>query len=458
MTNTLTRRQFVKAAAAAMPAVYLSGQALGEQTAARRPNIVFVFADQMRNSAMGCMGNAQVKTPHLDKLAGEGLLITNAISSHPVCTPYRAQLMTGQYGPTTGVVKNDIRLPDETPVLSTQMKAAVYTTGYIGKWHLAGNRKNPVDKHNRRDWDFWAVRNCSHQHFKPEYWLNDATEPTRVNGWEPDVQTDLACEFIDKQKANPFCLLVSYGPPHNPYKAPPEDLKLYDKPIAVPPNTADTKANRDRLHQYYAMVTSLDDCVGRISKALADAGVAENTVFIFTSDHGDMLGALGQRLKQRPWEESINVPLVIRYPNRIKAGQRKDWMMDSVDLMPTLLGLVDGPIPDGVQGLDQSDLLLGEGDEQRSESLLLNTQGGAGPGVDWRGVRTKRWTYAYHAGGDWVMYDLANDPHQMSNLADDPDYAEQRRQLREQVDWMRQRFGDRMALKGTKPNPIRLPG
>jgi arylsulfatase A-like enzyme len=225
--KTLTRRQFVKAAAAAIPVVAAGGQVLAGPKPARRPNIVFVFADQMRAHAMGCMGNTQVITPHLDKLAGEGLLVTNAVSAQPVCTPYRAQLLTGRHSHSTGVIHNDIRLPDNEVVISELMKRQGYATGYIGKWHLSGNRRNPVDAKSRRGWDFWAVRNCSHQHSKPEYWLNDAKEPVRVPGWEPDVQTELATQFIKKNKKSPFCLFMSFGPPHNPYKAPSKYVEMY---------------------------------------------------------------------------------------------------------------------------------------------------------------------------------------------------------------------------------------
>jgi len=439
----MTRRQFVKAAAAAMPAAGLAQRLEGAQPTVRRPNIVYLFADQMRASAMGCMGNTQVKTPNMDKLAGEGVLITNAVSSQPVCTPYRGQLLTGQYGCRSGVTTNDKRLPDDATVLPTPLKAAGYTTGYIGKWHLSGDRKNPIDKHKRRDWDFWAVRNCSHQHFHTEYWLNDATKPTKVDGWEPDVQTDLACAFISRQKTSPFCLVVSYGPPHNPYKAPTDDLEQYDQKIKVPPHTEDTKENRERLRQYYAMVTSLDDCVARISQALADAGLTDDTVLIFTSDHGDMLGALGLTLKQKPWEESLNVPLVVRYPRRIKAGQKRDWIIDSVDMMPTMLGLAGAKIPNAVQGINQADLLTGNGKQTRTESLIMND--GAGPvgmGIDWRGIRDKQWTFALHGGGDWLLYDLANDPYQLHNLANDPQYADRVKQMRERTIALRKKFGD----------------
>jgi arylsulfatase A-like enzyme len=454
--KTLTRRQFVKTAAAAMPVAIAGCQLAATEKSARRPNIVFVFADQMRAHAMGCMGNKQVITPHLDKLASEGVLVTNGISAQPVCSPYRAQILTGRYGHSTGVIHNDIRLPDSEIVISELMKKQGYATGYIGKWHLCEYRSNPVDAKSRRGWDFWAVRNCSHQHLKPEYWLNDSKEPIRVPGWEPDVQTDLAVKFIKKNKQGPFCLFLSFGPPHNPYVAPDKYVEMYkNKKLTPRPNVPGGKTTN--LLQYYAMTTSLDTCMGRINDALDEAGISEDTIVVFSSDHGDMLGSQGHRLKQRPWEESINIPFIIRYPRKIKARQRRDWIVSSVDVMPTLLGLCDMSIPSQVQGLDYSSTFLGKSKKERDAAFLFNVHKGGGPKTDWRGIRTKEWTYAYHFSGDWVLYDLKNDPYQLKNLIDDPKFAAKKNQLREQLESMRKTLGESLPLKGKMPDPIRLP-
>jgi arylsulfatase A-like enzyme len=439
-----------------MPVAVAGKQLLASQASAKRPNIVYVFADQMRAHAMGCMGNKQVITPNLDKLASDGLLVTNGISCQPVCTPYRAQLLTGRYGHSTGIIHNDIRLPDSEVLISELMNKQGYTTGYIGKWHLSGNRSNPVDKKNRRGWDFWAVRNCSHQHSKPVYWLNDSAEPTKVPGWEPDVQTDLAVEFIKKNKKSPFCLFMSFGPPHNPYVAPKKYVDMYkDKKLTVRPNCSNKSTKT--LIEYYAMVTSLDSCMGRITKALDAAGVSDDTIVVFSSDHGDMLGSQGHRWKQRPWEESINVPFIVRYGRKIKKGQVRDWIVSSVDVMPTLLGFCDISIPSQVQGLDYSATFLGKSKKQRDAAFLFNVHSGGGPNTDWRGIRDKEWTYAFHYSGDWVMYDLKNDPYQLKNLIDDPKYAAKKKQLRKQLETMRKDLGESIPLKGKDPAPIKLP-
>ncbi len=453
---TLTRRQFLKTASAAIPLTVASTQLNAGEPNKKQPNIVFIFADQMRAHAMGCMGNDQVITPNLDKLASEGLLISNAISAQPVCTPYRAQLLTGRYGHSTGVIHNDIRLPDSEILISQQLKKSGYATGYIGKWHLSGSRRDPVDAVSRRGWDFWAVRNCSHKHAKASYWLNDGTEPIEVPGWEPDIQTDLTIEYIEKKKSEPFALFLSFGPPHNPYKAPQKYKNMYDgvklKARANVPN-----GSTKNLLEYYSMVTSLDICVGRISSALEKSGIADNTLVVFTSDHGDMLGSQGHSLKQRPWEESINVPFIVRYPEKISKNQKKDWIVSSVDVMPTLLALCGAEIPKKVDGMNYAQTFLGKDNKERDAAFLFNVHKGAGPKTDWRGIRTKAWTYAHHFKGDWVMYDLKKDPFQLNNLVHNPKHKTQKEKLSKQLATMRKALDESIPLKGRIPNKVKIP-
>jgi arylsulfatase A-like enzyme len=322
---------------------------------------------------------------------------------------------------------------------------------------LSGNRADPVDAKNRRGWDFWAVRNCSHQHSKPEYWLNDSKDKISVPGWEPEVQTDLAIEYIKKNRQAPFCLFLSYGPPHNPYKAPKKYMDMYKgKSLKARPNVPG--GTTENLLEYYAMITSIDVGVGRIREALDKAGIAEDTILIFTSDHGDMLGSQGQPLKQRPWEESIHIPFILRYPCKVAKNLRRDWILSSVDVMPTLLGLGGIPIPSQVQGMDYSATFFGQSGKERDASFLFNIHSGAGPKTDWRGIRTKEWIYAYHFAGDWVMYDLKNDPYQLKNLINDPAYAAKKSELHGQLEAMRKDLGESIPLKGKMPDPICLPG
>jgi arylsulfatase A-like enzyme len=421
---------------------------------------VIILADQMRASAMGSMGNTIVKTPNLDRLAKQGLLLKNTISIQPVCSPYRAQLMTGRYGHVTGVIENDIKLPNNETTLAEVLKDNGYATGYIGKWHLAGHRQDPVARKDRQSWDFWAVRNVSHEHKQAVYWLNDAKEPVVVDMWEPEVQTDLAIEYIKTNMSRPFILMLSFGPPHPPYWAPPEYMKRYNGvDIVLRPNVPrgpKLEKTKNKIKKYYAMISSLDDCVGRIMAALDNFGLVENTILLFSSDHGDMLGSQGHNQKRRPWEESINIPLIIRYPKNIKSSQIRDWLIASVDIMPTLLGLAGAEIPDKVQGIDQSALFTGKGKKEREAVFLFNEKPRGGKIPAWRGIRTKEWIFAYYEKGDWVMYDLKNDPFELNNLIDNPAYATKKEELKRKIAAMRKKLGENRPLKGDYPPPIRI--
>jgi arylsulfatase A-like enzyme len=457
----LIRHRYLRIAAALI-IITLQGMSVsaGNNWREGRPNIVIILADQMRASAMGSMGNTIVKTPNLDRLAKQGLLLTNAISLQPVCSPYRAQLMTGRYGHVTGVIENDIKLPNSETTLAEVLKDDGYATGYIGKWHLAGYRQDPVAEEDRQGWDFWAVRNVSHEYKQAVYWLNDANEPFVVDGWEPDVQTDLAIEYIKTNMSRPFILMLSFGPPHPPYGAPLEYMKRYNGVnIVLRPNVPGglkLEKTKNKIKKYYAMISSLDDCVGRIMTALDQFGLVENTILLFSSDHGDMLGSQGHMQKRRPWEESINIPLIIRYPKKIKSGQVRDWLLASVDIMPTLLGLAGADIPDTVQGIDQSAIFTGKGKKEREAVFLFNEKPRGGHLPDWRGIRTKEWIFAYHAKGDWVMYDLINDPYELNNLVDNPEYATKKEELRRKISAMKKKLGENLPLKGDYPPPIRI--
>jgi arylsulfatase A-like enzyme len=161
-----------------------------------------------------------------------------------------------------------------------------------------------------------------------------------------------------------------------------------------------------------------------------------------------MLGSHGHYSKQRPWEECINVPFMLRYPRAVTAGQRRDWIVSSVDVMPTLLGLCGISAPKAVQGLDLSATFCGHSQCPRQAAFLFNVDRGTGPGADWRGVRTQEWVYACHAQGDWVMYDLKNDPYELDNLVTRPEYGERKAELRQRLESMRKELGETLPLRG----------
>jgi len=451
-SKQITRRQFLQqstkvvsggAALAAAPALLADTKT----APAKRPNLLYVFADQMRSQAMGCSGNEQVITPNLDKLAGQGKRLTNAISTFPVCSPYRAMLMTGRYSLSNTVVTNGPALPERELCIAEVLKAAGYQTGYIGKWDLNG-RLNPQfvpPGPKRQGFDYWAASNIIHNYFN-SYYYRDTNEKIPIEGWEPDTQTDLAIKYMEQQKGNePFCLFLSYGPPHDPYIAPEKLKKMYnaDK-LKFRENVFHNLGNKEILLNYYAAITSLDWNMGRLMEAMDRLGIADDTIVIFTSDHGDMLYSLYLFQKQWPYEESISVPFIIRWPKKIKPGQVSDLLMGTPDIMPTLLGLTGVGIPNSVEGRDLSGFLLGTAAEPEPDSVLIEVITPCARSNDragmraWRGVKTKRYTYARFHDEDWVLIDNKYDPYQRRNLIYNSEYRPLRDKLNAKLSgWLR---------------------
>ena len=428
--------------------------------AERRPNLLFVFADQMRGMDMGCAGNAQVHTPHLDEMARQGLRATNAIATVPVCGPNRAVLLTGQFATQTQVPANDLPLPLNARTIGQTAAAAGYHTGYIGKWHLDGvprDKFTPPGPH-RFGWNYWAAYNCAHDYFHPRYYRDEprVIEPT---GYEPTVQTDLAIEFLRQSAARPdqpFCLVVSWGPPHDPYAQVPEELRrcYWPESLVLRPNVQPDAKNplaaglecRSTLANYYAAITALDREMGRLLTALDELDLAADTLVIFTSDHGDMLWSHGWMKKQSPYEESINVPWIARWPGQIQPGTVSDLLLATVDIAPTLAGLLGWPTEPQWSGRDLSAALLGQtGVAVMSTSVFISNPGSHDEALmqqmpEWRGVRTRRYTYVETVGRrPWLLFDNHADPFQMNNVVDHPDYRQAQTQLRDELtQWLAQ--------------------
>jgi arylsulfatase A-like enzyme len=419
-----------------------------EEKSPNRPNVLLVFADQMRGMSLGCMGDPDVQTPNLDRLAKEGLLFTNAVANCPVCTPARASLLTGLHPLTHRAVCNDMQVSADFPTLATVLKGEGYATGYVGKWHLDGV---PRDKFTppgprRLGFDYWRAWNCHHDYFEAKC-HGDTEAPVALEGYEPVAQTDLAVRFMREHRDNPFLLCLSWGPPHDPYDQVPEEYrKQYDpEKLTLRPNAQN--ADRERLANYYAAITALDDQLGRLMRALKELRLDENTLVIFTSDHGDMLGSHDRTHKEQPWEECLLVPLVMRWPARLGNAQVVDTLVGLVDLMPTILGLAGIEVPKGLSGVDLSAPIRGEmGQEPGSvflQVIVPSNQARANGVKEWRGVRTKRYTYARYQNGDgWVLFDNKTDPYQQKNLFHDKGAVRLRRELECEVQGWLQRTGD----------------
>lgn len=443
-----------------------------------QPNILFIFADQLRADVLGCYGG-QVATPGLDRLAERGVRLTNAISTYPFCSPYRAMLLTGRYPASNGVTANTMRVRDGVEPIATILKRRGYRTGYIGKWHLDNHTGPFVAKENRLGFDYWAVRNCAHQYFD-SYYCGDTEDKIPLPGYEPEAQANLAIDFIQRHRDEPFCLFVSWGPPHNPYVAPEEFISKFPREgIQLPANVrergvlrslleADSELTeeqaekrrtwrerlesddclREMIQGYFASASALDHCLGPIIDAVDEAGLAERTIVVYTSDHGDMLGSHGMGNKLTPFEEAIRIPFVLSHPEAVPAGLVTDGLLAPVDVMSTLLDLAGVDVPQGMEGISCAEALSGGGSDQQEALLLMSMTRGTNSrlanGVrEWRGVRTKRHTYARMLGvGPWLLYDNQADPGQMRNLVNNPDYSELRDELEATMRMLMQRTGD----------------
>jgi arylsulfatase A-like enzyme len=400
-----------------------------------RPNVVLVLADQWRAEAFGFAGNPDVQTPHLDRLAREGLRFDHAIAGLPVCCPARASLMTGQRPLTHGVFMNDTPLSTNAVTLAKALRDAGYDTAYIGKWHLDGHgRSSFIPRERRQGFDYWKVLECTHNYTNSFYYA-DGPEKLKWEGYDAIAQTRDAQQYLrdHTRSAKPFFLFLAWGPPHDPYQTAPakyraryDPVKLHLRPNV--PRELASKARND-LAGYYAHCTALDDCLGGLRATLQETGLEPNTLLVFTSDHGDLLGAHGGSNKQQPYDESIRVPLLWRWPAGLSAEPRVfDALFGSEDFMPTILGLCGVAIPAAVEGLDFSGYLRGganpsDGIAQISCVAPFGQWARRVGGKEYRGIRTSRFTYVRDLNGPWLLFDNRNDPWQLTNLVNQPGHT-----------------------------------
>ena len=320
---------------------------------AKRKNLLFVFADQWRRSALGAAQDEPVVTPHMDAFAREAVYCENGVSSLPLCSPARASILAGRTPLSTGVFTNcktglAIRLKDEERCISDVLRDAGYRTGYIGKWHLDEPELNhgPAPASGARNWDaytppgprrhgfdFWHSYGAWDQHNSPHYWRDDP-EKIQVHQWSPIHETDVALDFIcgetpgaQKDADAPFALFLSWNPPHSPYDTAPQhcyDLYPPARDLPLRPNArlqhiehhteeqvpGDEEAQLENLRGYYAAISGIDEQFGRLMAELKASGQYENTLIVLTADHGDMMLSHGMMGKHVWYEESIGVPLI----------------------------------------------------------------------------------------------------------------------------------------------------
>ena len=399
----------------------------------RRPNVLFVFSDSHRASSLGCYGDAQLRTPVLDGLAAEGARYEACVSNTPQCRPYRASLMSGSLAHHTGVLaqKSDVNFglegrqwnPRELPLLGETFAAAGYRCGYIGKWHLGDPQVGPGPLRFGFD-DGWWIATDPHDYTDVTYYTGKSDVFTAQGRFRPSAETGLAADFIresaapgaDGAEPPPWLLMVSWGPPHSPFE-PPNRWRI-DEPRTplpnVPPEVRD-EIQDALLPRYDGLIEAIDELFARLLKVLGNLGLAEDTIVVYTSDHGQLLGSHGQIGKNVPWSESSRVPMIVRWPGVVPPGTELHEPFGTPDILPSLCGLAGLEVPTGIDGVDLSGPLRGE-DETADRAAYLTGHDLRDFAPSWKGLRTSRYLYARSQAAPWLLYDLAEDPYELNNL------------------------------------------
>jgi arylsulfatase A-like enzyme len=406
-----------------------------------KPNVVFILTDQWRASAFGYTGDPNVRTPNLDSLAAASVSFDNAVSVCPVCTPYRASLLTGRFPTSTGMFMNDIYLPEDELCMAEIYRSAGYQTAYIGKWHLDGHgRLNNVAPERRQGFEYWKALECSHDYNRMPYYEGDSQEMKYWDGYSPFALVGDACRYLEvhAQDEQPFLLFLSIATPHFPHETAPEEyMDLYPvSGIKLNPNVPVELYDRvyPEIQGYYAHCTATDEAIGQLVERLKNLDLDENTILVFTSDHGEMMGAHGRLpyRKQLAWDESLHVPFLIRYPGMPDShGAKIKAPLTTPDILPSLLSLCGIEIPESIEGDDLSGLMLAPDPEADRAALVMNVAPFDVNHLDpeYRGIRTARYTYAVSPEGPIMFFDDLEDPFQLNNLVNQPDYEDLRQDL-----------------------------
>ncbi len=464
--------------------------ALVHPLGAKRPNVVFILTDDQRSDALGCMGNPYLKTPHIDRLAAEGVLFRNHFCTTSLCSPSRASILGGLYAHRHGVVNNFIDYPRDLPTFPRQLQAAGYQTAYIGKWHMGED-----DDSKRPGFDHFVTHRGQGKYFDTEFRANDG-ERKVVPGYYTTVVTDMAIEWLGQCGEKPFLLMLGHKAPHSFYFPEPKyehvfdgvripypesAFELGDKPEWIsrrlttwhgiygplfewrkeyPDSSAAGMLDFERMTRaYWGTILSVDDSVGRLCEQLRNSGSLDDTLFIFTSDNGLLNGEHGMVDKRTAHEASLRIPLVVRYPGLVPVDRPKviDAQTLTLDFAASILDICGAePLPQ-TQGRSWRKLVTSGDPEWRSSwyyEYNYEKQFPYTPNV--RALRTDRWKYIRYPHGDGSpdrhmaeMYDLANDPGERHNLIDRPEHVGLAKELRAELD-------RRIAESGAAPDTMPL--
>jgi arylsulfatase A-like enzyme len=398
-------------------------------------NVVVFFTDQQRFDTTGVHGNPHGLTPHFDRMAREGVHVQHSFTCQPVCAPSRAALQTGRWPTATGCFRNGIPLPVDEPTLAHRFAAAGYETAYMGKWHLADDDvAGPVRPEQRGGYERWLTSNLleftSDAYATTLY--DERGEPHDLPGYRADALTDAALAYLREGRDRPFFLFLSYLEPHHQnsrddYPAPHGYAERYADPW-LPGDLAALGGNTpEHIAGYYGMVRRVDECLGRIRGALDELGLADDTIVLFTSDHGCHFKTRNGEYKRSCHDASIRVPTALTGPG-FDTGKPISRLVSHLDLPPTLLDAAGLPVPSEMDGRSLLPVVRGGPDPRPDDVLVQISESQVG-----RALRTPRWKYAVEAPGadgwatpaadryvDSHLYDLDADPHELHNLVDSP--------------------------------------
>ena len=458
-----------------------------------RPNLLFIMSDDHAAHAISAYGSRINQTPHLDRIANNGMRLDSVFCTNSICTPSRAAILTGTYNHVNGATTLDTPLDNSQWTFPQSLQDAGYTTGMIGKWHLGhGPGADPVG------FDFWRIL-PGQGHYDNPVMLEDGGKVVERAGYVTDLITDDCIDFIDEHKDKPFALFCHHKASHRTWNPAPRHFTLYDDVDIPEPATfwddlegraeviksvkmhmmdldpiTDLKAlvpeglsheeevewrYQRYIKDYLRVVTAMDEGIGRLLDKLEDEGLADNTIVVYTSDQGFFLGDHGWFDKRLMYEESLGMPLLIQYPKHIEPGSISDDIVVNVDFGPTLLDLMGVEIPEHVQGRSFAPILAGETPDDWPESMYYRYwmhRDGAHNTPAHYGVRTRTHKLICYyndplgqegAQGpadpiEWEMFDLVADPLELNNVINDPSYAEVRAELAAELTRLQTELGD----------------
>jgi arylsulfatase A-like enzyme len=488
---TTTRRDFLKkigigATSSALPFFLASCRTTGP-----RPNILFIMSDDHASHAISCYGSRINKTPNIDRLAGDGMRFNRMTVTNSLCAPSRASLLTGKFSHENGFLQNGYSFDGEQQTFPQLLQRAGCETAIIGKWHLKSEPTgfdyfNVIPGHGR-------FFDCPFKE-KGKKWRDGVAGGEKIEGYLTDVITDLSIGWLEKRRSEkPFCLMVHHKAPHAPHDVDEKHSGLYDDVKLPEPPTLDddwntrlpaasatgsskmadcdypeyaefVREHSDRavrtremyqiyMKGYLQLVASLDDNIGRLLDYIDSSGLRANTIVIYTSDNGFFLGDHGFFNKMWMYEQSLHIPLIVRYPKKIEPGSVSDEMVQNIDFAPTLLDYAGAGIPDDMQGRSFRSILKGSTPADWRDKVYYHYYEGYNIPEQY-GVRTKNHKlicYPEFEGRQYrELFDLNEDPMELKNVHSDPAYARVLKRLEADLAELRARYGDTDEVKGPR--------